>query len=202
MRYLTEIASSVGSMWTSEAPFFAARPMMYWMIASGALCSQTGLAAYSAPIVSVRGFTPWLFRACWMSSFLTSLRPSSTSPSFLPVSRCSTSASSSWGVVSFFIRIRMSPRRSLLRDSTWISSTSFDGAVFQNSCLYFSLASQKHRKQNGQSFVGFLGSHEHQTALRASNSPRQFQQRVRYVSIAGTIRSLVRGGPLVPESNL
>jgi hypothetical protein len=56
------------------------------------------------------------------------------------------------------------------------SSWSRGGALFQNSCLYRSLASQKHRKQNGQSLVGFLGSSEHQTAVRASNSPRQFQQ--------------------------
>ena len=30
------------------------------MIASGPLCSQTGLAAYSSAPVSVSGLTPWL----------------------------------------------------------------------------------------------------------------------------------------------
>jgi len=84
-----------------------------------------------------------------------------------------------WGVVSFFIRMRMSPSRSLLRLRVWISSWRRCGACFQNSCLYFSLASQKQRKQNGHSFVGFLGSSEHQTAFKASNSPRQFQHVVR-----------------------
>ena len=50
------------------------------------------------------------------------------------------------------------------------------GACRQNSCLYSALASQKQWRQNGHSFVGFLGSSEHQTAPSASNSPRQFQQ--------------------------
>ena len=48
-------------------------------------------------------------------------------------------------------------------------------AFLQNSCLYSALASQKQRRQNGHSFVGFFGSSEHQTAPTASNSPRQFQ---------------------------
>ena len=42
-----------------------------------------------------------------------------------PVSRCSTSASSSCGVVIFFIRISMSPRRSWLLPSVCSSSTSW-----------------------------------------------------------------------------
>ena len=41
---------------------------------------------------------------------------------------------------------------------------------------YSALASQKQCRQKGQSLVGFFGSSEHQTAPRASNSPRQFQQ--------------------------
>ena len=45
MRYLTEIASSLGSICTSEAPLRAARARTYWMMASGSLCSHTGLAA-------------------------------------------------------------------------------------------------------------------------------------------------------------
>ena len=86
-------------------------------------------------------------------------------------------------MVIFFIRIRMSPRRSLLRARVCSSSTRRGGAWVQNSCLYLGLASQKQRKQNGQSLVGFLGSSEHQTAVMASNSPRQFQQPTRYDSM-------------------
>ena len=82
-------------------------------------------------------------------------------------------------MVIFFMRISTSPSRSLLLLRVASSSCRRCGARRQNSCLYLSLASQKQRKQNGQSLVGFLGSSEHQTALKASNSPRQFQQVVR-----------------------
>jgi hypothetical protein len=64
--------------------------------------------------------------------------------------------------------------------------------------LYFSEASQKQRKQNGQSFVGFLGSCEHQTAFRASNSPRQFQQVVRNVSTGTVDPWPLEGEPRAP----
>ena len=110
-----------------------------------------------------------------MSSRVTKQRAIRISPSRWPVSRCSTSASSSCGVVIFFIRIRTSPSRSWLLPSVWSSSTSWGGAFLQNSCLYSALASQKQRRQNGHSLVGFFGSSEHQTAPVASNSPRQFQ---------------------------
>src|SRR5262245_18778237 len=78
----------------------------------------------------------------------------------------------------------MSPSRSRLLLRVCSSSRRRGGACRQNSCLYFSLAAQKQRKQNGHSLVGLLGSSEHQTAPRASNSPRQFQHLVRYVSTA------------------
>ena len=156
------------------------------MIASGLACSQYGRAAPGeapgAASVSVRGFTPWLARAARMSSGATSPRSTRISPSFLSPSFCAISTSRSWGVVSFFIRIRMSPSRSLLRARVSSSSTRWAGAWVQKSCLYLGLASQKQRKQKGQTLEGFLASSEHQTARRASNSPRQFQQLTGYDS--------------------
>ena len=144
-------------------------------------------------MVSVSGLTPCVRSASATSSAFTNPRSTRISPRRLPVFFCSTSASSSCGVVSFFVRMRTSPRRSLLFCRVASSSCIFWGALLQNSCLYFSLAAQKQRKQNGHSFVGFFGSSEHQTAFRASNSPRQFQHVVGKVS-TGTRRGPFEGG--------
>ncbi len=133
-------------------------------------------SASPPPFVSLSRVTPCERSAASTSSRPTKRRVTRISPSFLPVSRCSTSASSSCGVVIFFIRMRMSPSRSWLLLRVCSSSTSCGGACRQNCCLYSALASQKQCRQNGHSFVGFLGSSEHQTAPTASNSPRQFQQ--------------------------
>ena len=80
------------------------------------------------PRVSVSGLVPCVFRAAATSSRVTSPLSTRTSPSCWPVAFCSSSASRSWLVVIFFIRMRMSPRRSRLRARVSSSSLRRAGA--------------------------------------------------------------------------
>ena len=104
-------------------------------------CRGCSAASRRPPVsparVSLSRLTPWLRRAALdvLAADERRGRPGSRR-ACCPVSRCSTSASSSCGVVIFFIRIRMSPRRSWLRLSVCSSSTSVAGACRQNCCLY------------------------------------------------------------------
>ena len=75
------------------------------------------------------GLVPCVFRPPSRPRRVTTPRSTRISPSRWPVAFCSSSASRSWSVVIFFIRMRMSPRRSRLRARVSSSSLRRAGGV-------------------------------------------------------------------------